>query len=103
MRVVSGKWWHSTKPHSRVRGRPDLYTSHKQEIALLNTPPKRLWVGLILVVACVLPFALTDDILQLLATGCVAAIGAIGLNIVTGYAGQVSLGHAFFLAIGAYT
>ena len=34
---------------------------------------------------------------------CVTAIGAIGLNIVTGYAGQVSLGHAFFLAIGAYT
>ena len=37
------------------------------------------------------------------ATGCAAAIGAIGLNIVTGYAGQVSLGHAFFVAIGAYT
>jgi branched-chain amino acid transport system permease protein len=33
----------------------------------------------------------------------VFGIGAIGLNIVTGYAGQVSLGHAFFLALGAYT
>ena len=32
-----------------------------------------------------------------------AAIGAIGLNLVTGYAGQVSLGHAFFIGIGAYT
>ena len=42
-------------------------------------------------------------LLQLLATGCVAAIGAIGLNLVTGYAGQVSLGHAFFLGVGAYT
>lgn len=86
-----------------MRGRPELYTSYKQEIALLNTLPKRLWVGLIVLVAVVLPFAFTDDLLQLLATAFVAAIGAIGLNIVTGYAGQVSLGHAFFLAIGAYT
>jgi branched-chain amino acid transport system permease protein len=30
------------------------------------------------------------------------AIGAIGLNILTGYTGQVSLGHAFFLGVGAY-
>ena len=33
----------------------------------------------------------------------IAAIGALGLNVLTGYAGQVSLGHAFFLAVGAYT
>jgi branched-chain amino acid transport system permease protein len=42
--------------------------------------------------------------LQLLATTALfAAIGAIGLNIVTGFAGQVSLGHAFFLGLGAFT
>ena len=38
-----------------------------------------------------------------MATAFLAAIGAIGLNILTGWAGQVSLGHAFFLGIGAYT
>lgn len=86
-----------------MRGRPELYTSYRQEIALLNTRPKRVWVTAIVAVALVLPFALADDVLTLLATGFVAAIGAIGLNIVTGYAGQVSLGHAFFLGIGAYT
>ncbi|MEV5827103.1 branched-chain amino acid ABC transporter permease [Spirillospora sp. NPDC052242] len=31
-----------------------------------------------------------------------AAIGAIGLNLLTGATGQLSLGHAFFLAVGAY-
>src|SRR4029079_12889060 len=72
-------------------------------MALLNTSAKKVFVGVLLVVALVLPFSLEDDILQLLATACVYGIGAIGLNIVTGYAGQVSLGHAFFLAIGAYT
>ncbi|GAA1532398.1 branched-chain amino acid ABC transporter permease [Actinomadura kijaniata] len=32
-----------------------------------------------------------------------AAVGAIGLNILTGAAGQLSMGHAFFLAVGAYS
>lgn len=31
------------------------------------------------------------------------AIGALGLNLLTGFTGQVSLGHAFFLGLGAYT
>jgi branched-chain amino acid transport system permease protein len=83
--------------------RPELYTSYRQDMALLNTPAKRTWTALLLVFAVLMPFALTDDILIVLATGFVAAIGAIGLNIVTGYAGQVSLGHAFFLALGAFT
>jgi len=87
----------------RPRGRPQLYTSYKQDTALLDTPGKRRWLTTLLVVALLAPFMLTDDILQLLAAGLVASIGAIGLNIVTGYAGQISLGHAFFLAIGAYT
>jgi len=86
-----------------MRGRPELYTSYQQEMALLNTRPKRVWVAVVVALALLLPFALADDVLQLLAAGFVAAIGAIGLNIVTGYGGQVSLGHAFFLAIGAYT
>jgi branched-chain amino acid transport system permease protein len=80
-----------------------LYTSYAGEMALFNTPAKRLWFAGLLVFAALLPFLLTDDLLQLLAVGCIAAIGAIGLGLVTGYAGQVSLGHAFFLGIGAYT
>jgi branched-chain amino acid transport system permease protein len=50
-----------------------------------------------------MPFLQEDPELQTLAKACMAAIGAIGLSLITGYAGQVSLGHAFFLAIGAYT
>jgi branched-chain amino acid transport system permease protein len=86
-----------------MRGRPLLHTSYASEMALFNTPAKRVWFGVLLAAAAALPFLLTDEILQLLAVCCVAAIGAIGLGLVTGYAGQVSLGHAFFLAIGAYT
>lgn len=42
-------------------------------------------------------------ILYLIALGLIYAIVALGLNLLLGYAGQVSLGHAGFFAIGAYT
>ncbi|AVT35326.1 branched-chain amino acid ABC transporter permease [Plantactinospora sp. BB1] len=88
---------------TRPRGRPELHTSYASELALFDTRAKRVAVAGLLIVALCLPFLLTDEWLQLLALCCVAAIGAIGLGLVTGYAGQVSLGHAFFLAVGAYT
>ncbi|MGH2749531.1 MAG: branched-chain amino acid ABC transporter permease [Actinomycetota bacterium] len=86
-----------------MRGRPLLYTSYDQDSALFNTPAKRLSVSVLLVVLVLLPFRATPDVVLLLAAAFIAAIGAIGLNLVTGYAGQVSLGHAFFLGLGAYT
>ncbi|NIN10057.1 MAG: hypothetical protein GTO61_01450, partial [Gemmatimonadales bacterium] len=48
-------------------------------------------------------FLSANDWLQLMGTACIFAIGALGLNLLTGLAGQVSLGHAFFMGIGAYT
>ncbi|MPZ71894.1 MAG: branched-chain amino acid ABC transporter permease [Nitriliruptorales bacterium] len=88
---------------SARRGRPELYTSYEADSALLNTRPKRVAVLLIVALAVIVPFLLTDNVLLILATAFVASIGAIGLNLVTGYAGQVSLGHAFFLGLGAFT
>ena len=93
-------------PQRRVRrlsGRPQFYRSYAQELALFNTRPKLAGVALIILIAFGLPFVLTDNLLQTLALGFAFAIGALGLNIVTGLAGQVSLGHAFFLGVGAYT
>jgi branched-chain amino acid transport system permease protein len=72
-------------------------------MALLNTRAKRVAVLGLVVLGVLLPLLLQDDLLRLLSVGCVWAIGAIGLNLVTGYAGQVSLGHAFFIGVGAYT
>ncbi|GAA3159452.1 branched-chain amino acid ABC transporter permease [Blastococcus jejuensis] len=87
----------------RPRGRPAMYTTYAQDMSLLNTRAKKVSIGALLVLAALAPFLFQDDMLRLLATGCVLAIGAIGLNLVTGYAGQVSLGHAFFIGVGAYT
>lgn len=88
---------------ARLSGRPQLYRSYAQELALFNTRPKRIWVGLIILAAFGLSQLLTDNHLNTLALAYAFAIGALGLNIITGLAGQVSLGHAFFLGVGAYT
>jgi branched-chain amino acid transport system permease protein len=55
------------------------------------------------ILAIVLPFGLDAFQLTTATFVLIAAIGALGLNVLTGYTGQISLGHAFFLAVGAYT
>lgn len=87
----------------RLGGRPELYTSYSQHLRMFNTTPKLVSVLVIVAIAAALPWNVDDQTLSLLGVGLAASIGAIGLNLVTGYAGQVTLGHAFFLAIGAYT
>lgn len=67
----------------------------------------RAWnaIGLAVVLAgaCVLPFAISSYQLLLATQVIVYAIALLGLNILTGYNGQLSLGHGAFYAIGAYT
>jgi branched-chain amino acid transport system permease protein len=83
--------------------RPQLYTSYDSEMALLNTRTKRYTVIVLLLVGAALPFLLSDADTMMLARGSAFAIGAIGLGLLTGYAGQISLGHAFFAGVGFYT
>lgn len=56
----------------------------------------------VVLVLLVLPFYVTAFWLQTGLFAMAAAIGAIGLNLLSGTTGQLSLGHAFFLACGAY-
>jgi branched-chain amino acid transport system permease protein len=65
--------------------------------------PNGATVLVVVAVAIVLPFGLGAGQLTTATFVLIAAIGALGLNVLTGYTGQVSLGHAFFLAVGAYT
>ena len=50
-----------------------------------------------------LPNFVDNYIIYIMARLFVCVLVALGLNLLTGYAGQVSLGHAAFFAIGAYT
>jgi branched-chain amino acid transport system permease protein len=83
--------------------RPQLYTSYRSDMALLNTRAKRNAVIVLLLLAALLPLLLADAEITILARGSAYAIGAIGLGLLTGYAGQISLGHAFFAGVGFYT
>jgi branched-chain amino acid transport system permease protein len=56
-----------------------------------------------LILACVLPLIVKNFILFQLTLVMVYAIAIMGLNLLTGFNGQFSLGHAAFYAIGAYT
>jgi len=63
------------------------------------------WVGIvaIIVIAAALPFALSKYHVFELTMVMIYAIAVLGLNILTGYNGQISLGHGGFFAVGAYT
>lgn len=94
-----------------MRGRPLLYTSYEADSAVLPSVSKKVAMGVLLVVAFTLPLQLIPGLkwlgsnpwLVVLGQALIFAIGALGLNILTGLAGQVSLGHAFFMGMGAYT
>ncbi|TMH61164.1 MAG: branched-chain amino acid ABC transporter permease [Betaproteobacteria bacterium] len=58
---------------------------------------------LLIAAACVLPFVVSNYRTFQLTLVLVYAIALLGLNILTGYNGQISLGHGAFYAIGAYT
>ncbi len=62
-----------------------------------------LGLGLVIAVLLVLPFILPNSYYMDLAIRmAINAIIVIGLNLLIGFAGQISLGHAGFLGIGAY-
>ncbi|MDB5945814.1 MAG: branched-chain amino acid transporter permease [Ramlibacter sp.] len=65
-------------------------------------PSQVLLVALALLAACALPFFLSNYSTFQVTMVLVYAIALLGLNILTGYNGQISLGHGAFYAIGAY-
>jgi branched-chain amino acid transport system permease protein len=60
-------------------------------------------VAIVLVVACALPFLVGNYRVFQFTLAWAYAIALLGLNMLTGYNGQISLGHGAFYAIGAYT
>jgi branched-chain amino acid transport system permease protein len=64
---------------------------------------KLIAFGLGVAVLAVLPFVLTDFRTVQLATVGAYFIAILGLDVLTGHSGQISLGHGAFMAVGAYT
>ena len=79
-----------------------FYTSYEDETRLRKTPLERLRLGLFAAFVLVFPFLASSYALTLANQIAIATVGAIGLNILVGYTGQISLGQGAFMAIGAY-
>jgi branched-chain amino acid transport system permease protein len=58
---------------------------------------------LLVITLCALPYVLEPFRLGQITQACIYAMVIVGLNLLSGFAGQISLGHAAFFGIGAYT
>jgi branched-chain amino acid transport system permease protein len=64
---------------------------------------KLVGVAIVLALACMLPFVVANYRVFQMTLVLAYSIALLGLNMLTGYNGQISLGHGAFYAIGAYT
>jgi branched-chain amino acid transport system permease protein len=77
--------------------------NYTQELNIFETDFGRVCLILFLAVLfLVAPFVLSPYMLYILNMIGIAAIAAIGLNILIGFTGQISLGHGAFFGVGAY-
>jgi branched-chain amino acid transport system permease protein len=80
-------------------------SSYLEDRALVASFPDlstKVWLSLGLIALLTLPPLLPQYWLYTINLAIIAIVGAFGLNLLTGYAGQISLAHASFLAIGAF-
>jgi branched-chain amino acid transport system permease protein len=94
---TAGRRWRPRLAHA------DFHTSWRSELRLWNSSMKRLVAGAVAVLAIAAPLALDRVWLRVLILALIAGIAAMSLNLLTGVAGQLSLGHAAFVGTGAYT
>ena len=82
----------------------DFKESYYQELTIFETDFGRLWmwIGLIVLFG-VIPLVASSYTLYIVNTIGIYAIAAIGLNLLIGYTGQISLGHGAFFGVGAYS
>jgi branched-chain amino acid transport system permease protein len=80
-----------------------LVTRYEDDLALFPSVWHRRALALACVALLLFPFVAGARWLTVGNLALVATVGAAALMILTGFAGQISLGHAAFLALGAYT
>jgi branched-chain amino acid transport system permease protein len=81
----------------------DFKTSYREDIAILQTAFVKVCVVLFLIGLIALVLVSDVYFIYIINLCAIATVGALGLNLLTGFTGQISVGHAGFLAIGAYS
>ncbi|HXJ83287.1 MAG TPA: branched-chain amino acid ABC transporter permease [Candidatus Methylomirabilis sp.] len=78
-------------------------TTYEADLRLVDTPLRWSALCALVIALTALPLLASPFVLELVTQTALAAVGALALNILTGLAGQISLGHAGFIAAGAFT
>ncbi len=79
-------------------------TTYAADMALFPLPIARVTVIVLGVLFFgLIPMVMTDYYISIINLVSIAVVGALGLNILVGYTGQISIGHAAFMSVGAYT
>ena len=80
-----------------------FHTRYRTDERIFQTIWVRSWLTGLCLSVFLLPFFAGGYILYVANTIFIFIVGAIGLNILTGFTGQISIGHGAFVAIGAYS
>ena len=80
----------------------DFKQTYSELVALTDSKPTWLWSALLVAALIVAPYVLNSYALSFVMIILITVVGALGLNILTGYTGLISLGHVGFLVTGAY-
>ncbi|MEN0064524.1 MAG: branched-chain amino acid ABC transporter permease [Myxococcota bacterium] len=80
-----------------------LVVRYEQDLQRFVTRWQYWGLAILAVVIILWPVVLPSRWVTIGVQACTAIVGALGLMVLTGFAGQISLGHAAFLALGAYT
>ena len=79
-------------------------TSYAADMALYPLPIARWAMAAVAALfIVVVPLTFGEYYLSVLNLILIAVVGALGLNILVGYTGQISIGHGAFMSVGAYT
>jgi branched-chain amino acid transport system permease protein len=83
----------------------NFYTTYREEQRIFRTHVDRLFFIFFLAILFIWPFFIEASNRNMLVINniLIAVVAVYGLNLVTGFAGLISIGHAAFVGIGAYT
>ncbi|MBF8259053.1 MAG: branched-chain amino acid ABC transporter permease [Actinobacteria bacterium] len=81
----------------------DYRTSYEKDAEIFQTPFVKAGMALFFAFMLAVPYMIKGEYLWILLQIVIASIGAVGINILTGFTGQISLGQGAFLGVGAYT
>src|ERR687898_3680270 len=85
-----------------ARANRTMVRNYADDLRLFPTAAKRVGLVVLIALYLLIPYLINDEWASVLALAGIVAVGAIGLNLLTGYTGQPSLGMAAFIGLGAF-